>query len=271
MLFFKDRKVDLSEFEIDPVVKWGDERFLVLYGDPGAGKTTVALSYLNQWEGWEFCSVVELFTEIRRYKSSETIQQILDDVARAPRMIIDDVGYEPEGKHNLFGTDYIFEDEVKSLLFLREAAGLRTIVSTNQSPDQLAQTYGPRIYSRLVRSGVFYVFDGDWSTGIKPTVTKDPTGRSITKSKISLIADSAREIIVLTPEEKKKEEAEVRRAIDKLPPELRDKIKGTISRWTEEPKEREPSTAKVTPSASGRSSRTGSGGSASRKRGASTK
>lgn len=271
MLFFKNRKVDLSKFTIDPVIEWGDERFLVFYGEPGTGKTTAALSYLNNWEGWEFCSVVELFTEIRKYTSSETIQQVLDEVARAPRMILDDVGYEPEAKYNLFGTEYYPPEEVKNILFLREAAGLRTIVSTNQDPDMLADTYGPRIFSRLVRSGVFYVFEGDWSSGIRPTVEKDPVGRSITSSRIPLVAERARELRPRTEAERKAEEVEARRAIDDLPEELRERLKETIARWKKEPKRRGPRTGKAIDSASGRSSRTASGASASRKRGASTK
>lgn len=272
MLFFRDRKRDFSKIKFNDGVVWGDEPFLVLYGEPGAGKTWRALSFLNEWEGWEFASVVELFTEIRKYKSDETIQDILGRVARAPRMIIDDLGFEPDQKFTLFGTEYIPREELKSIIFLRDAERLRTIIATNRSPEMILEDYGERIYDRLIGAATFYCFEGTRRGGEQAIVRKDPVGKPKVKSVVSLYPlGGGPPPPPMTPEEKKKADEELAEAAKKLPYELQWRLTEMIARWRMEPRKRGISTVKDTSSASARSSRKGAGGSAGRRRGRSTR
>lgn len=270
MLFFRDRKKDFSKIKFNDGVVWKDEPFLVLYGEPGAGKTWRALSFLNRWEGWEFASVVELFTEIRKYKSAETVQEILGIVARSPRMIIDDLGFESEQKFVLFGTEYIPREEVKNILFLRDALGLRTIIPTNLSPDMIREDYGQRIYDRLMGAAAFFCFEGSWRSGKEISVERDPISKPKARSTIPLYTESNRPPKPMTPEEKRKADEELAAVIPNLPGELQWRLTEMIARWKSEPRKQGTSTVADTGSASARSLKKGRGDSAGRRRGRST-
>lgn len=155
-----------------PDIKY-DNKWLILYGETGSGKTEYAKSLLAKWEGWEFTNVVAFFSELKKVSKNEgSIGDFLRTVKEYPQMILDDLGFEPDEKFMVYGTEYRPIETMKEVLTERHARRLTTIITTNLNPQNLKKKYGDRIYSRTKELATWYLWKGDRRKGDKATAEK---------------------------------------------------------------------------------------------------
>lgn len=144
---------------------------IVMYGPPGTGKTLLALGMLNHLRGngktTMFVSsteLVSLFWHSYTYKDAqEHKEKVLDAMQSVDVLLIDDLG--TEGGVN---SDKPIQKDV--LQALEQIATARydtdnnqveksTIVTTNNTPDQLSTIFSGKLISRLLPHKLAYSFN----------------------------------------------------------------------------------------------------------------
>lgn len=165
------REVDLAVNAIT------NRKSVFLYGSCGTGKSHLAVALAMEWlragnfivelaygyqhviRGTEksidkpylylphFLPSVELFLELKATFDSktETEMDVIDKYSRCPLLIIDDVGAEKvsDWSRQIFYT----------LIDRRYRDMKQTIITTNKTPDQIAQLIDERITSRIFEMG----------------------------------------------------------------------------------------------------------------------
>lgn len=121
---------------------------IVVCGETGLGKTFLAKCMAENLSKKDlsilFISAYEMNNMLLKYHTTfdDTKPSVLAPLTESDVLFIDDLGTEP-----------MLNNVTKEYLFLvlseRERFSLPTIITTNLLPDNISETYGERIYSRL--------------------------------------------------------------------------------------------------------------------------
>lgn len=121
---------------------------LLLMGDAGLGKTFLASAIGNHAVASKRTVVYFTFSEfidllrLRKFEEEAEYQEGLQRLLDADLIILDDMGAEKV-------TDFVGQ-ELFNLINHRINRQLPMVVSTNLTPPEIEESYGQRIYSRLV-------------------------------------------------------------------------------------------------------------------------
>jgi DNA replication protein DnaC len=117
-------------YEESRLAYWNGDRGLWIYGNPGAGKTTIATFAARElvltqsiYRNAKFVTSADYFKLVRDFGSEESQDQV-DRYIESPVLVIDDLGKAYEK------TDFVIK-ETENLLRSRYNMGLVTIVTTN--------------------------------------------------------------------------------------------------------------------------------------------
>ena len=132
---------------------------LILAGNYGTMKTTMAIAILRQWidDGHgglivPMCSLMDnLYT--MRILNREEFAKYDRRIRNTPLLVLDDLGGED--------ADGWIKGKVDSILIERYNKMLPTIITTNLTQDQMAGTYSGRIMDRLKNTSIYLAFNED--------------------------------------------------------------------------------------------------------------
>lgn len=138
------------------VREWSASRvpILVLAGNAGTGKSFAALAHACSVR--VDCQIVRasrLGAHWERWQSDRE-DRVEPLRMRVPLLIVDDLGLEPLD-------DRRAAVAVEELFHARQGGGLRTIVTTNLTPQEARRRYSERVFSRLAESGRWVALVGD--------------------------------------------------------------------------------------------------------------
>ncbi len=134
-------------------VERGDCWCAFLVGGNGNGKTHLGIAALNEWQrqgnrGGRFVKVPDWLALMRRHAVPEEGQidaeQLLDNYARCPFLVLDDLGAERVTSSG-YGGELLYR-----LIDRRYDARLRTIVTSNARQDDLDLRIASRLREGLV-------------------------------------------------------------------------------------------------------------------------
>ena len=120
---------------------------LLLFGAPGLGKTFLSAAIAREVSGKGFSVVYDtagrVFQrfEARKFTREEDAEGDVDRVLSCDLLILDDLGTEM--------TTAFVQSALYEIVNTRLMEKRATIISTNLSPDQLAQRYSPQVASRI--------------------------------------------------------------------------------------------------------------------------
>lgn len=121
---------------------------VVLSGEPGRGKSVAAMAWLLLGHGrWISAGALA-----RGYAYDQTA---FDSLAKAPRLVIDDLGTEYQDQKARY------QATLSELLETRFANERPTLITTNLGPDDFKARYGDRLSSRIREDGVFIICGGN--------------------------------------------------------------------------------------------------------------
>lgn len=132
----------------DRIAAWlrSDSHTLVLFGSTGTGKTLAAIAAgyaaADAAVHTRYSSQLDYLLQLRPGGSDDPYR-VRWNAANTSLLILDDLGAETEE-----ATQFV-RQEMCALLDARLREGRRQIVTTNESPAALADTFGDRIMSRL--------------------------------------------------------------------------------------------------------------------------
>lgn len=147
----KYRGCSLSNFEVTPanksayqaardfVASWPDSKDLLIYGNPGNGKSHLAAAIGNALAADDvivvFAAYVDLLEAIKStYNGGEGNEaEILGAICRADLLVLDDLGVERPSEYTL---DVLFRIAER-----RGRSYRKTVYTTNYSPKELAARY----------------------------------------------------------------------------------------------------------------------------------
>lgn len=154
------------EAAIDKGAAWlyeGRKNSLLLTGNIGAGKTTLALS---------LCNVIDTFNSysscFRCVKATAVVNAARDEeegrfdhIKMAKRLFIDDLGIEP-AMSKVYGNE---TTPIVDLLYFRYDRMLPTIIATNLSIGEIRDKYGDRVFDRIRETFAVMQFNGESMRG----------------------------------------------------------------------------------------------------------
>jgi len=130
----------------------GDYIWLIIYGNPGCGKThllnAIANRVIERGFGARYVLMADLLSELRMAIKTNETDEKLQELKRVPYLLIDEVGLE-------YGSDWE-KQKVDELLTARWANGRFTIAATNldieQLPDRIRSRFKDKHLSRYVKN-----------------------------------------------------------------------------------------------------------------------
>jgi hypothetical protein len=132
---------------------------IFFYGKSGAGKTYFASAMVNYMldKGKRACFVTSTeFFELMAnysysfYRDKKELQDRIDFIRNVDFLVIDDLGNEISNKNN--------NSFLSSLLDYRLEKGLNTVITSNLSEYDLAESYDSRVASRIRGNFKFFIF-----------------------------------------------------------------------------------------------------------------
>lgn len=118
---------------------------LVLRGNTGSGKTHLAIAILKMQALMDsrFVTVPDLLLKIRSSFNggSETEDEIIREFSSIPVLVLDDLGAEKTSEFAITTLYIILDRRIRDCR--------KTIITTNLSQDEIENTFGARIASRL--------------------------------------------------------------------------------------------------------------------------
>ena len=133
--------------------KDGTKQMVVIYGKTGVGKTYLTECALNQAISNDvytiYTTAFKLNDEFLKYHIAKFEEKpyILSPYLESDLLIIDDLGSENKLKN--VTSEYLY-----LVLDTRTRNGLKTIITTNLTPDQVQDTYEDRVFSRMFNKQV---------------------------------------------------------------------------------------------------------------------
>lgn len=125
------------------------KRTIVFAGKTGTGKTYLAKSFLKyclkQFKYSRFVSAYTLSKEITP-SFENNFDTKLQDYIDYEVLVIDDLGSEPKHKN--------FSERLLNVINERQESNKFTIITTNLTPKDIAETYSERIFSRIFDKNV---------------------------------------------------------------------------------------------------------------------
>jgi DNA replication protein DnaC len=122
---------------------------LLLYGRCGTGKTHMAIAItrelLLECRKVLFTSMADLIFELKktfRNKAENTEEELMVQYLECEYLVVDDFGIEKT-------TEWV-QQTANFLICKRDNNNMPTIVTSNLSPDDIGNTYGDRVASRLI-------------------------------------------------------------------------------------------------------------------------
>ena len=177
-----------------PKLDWPGTPWLYIYGTQGSGKTWYGRWWIDKWEGWEFTYCVSFVDFLRQAaQENQSYMTLLNTIYTYPRMVIDDLGNEPDHAFTLHYKGNTFRSTPPELFELvlhrRYEAKLWTIITSNLSPirpidpetgkrkrdpetgelipSSFEERFGPKTWSRVMHLSTVYRFNGDRRIGEK--------------------------------------------------------------------------------------------------------
>ncbi len=150
-------------------------RGLWFFGDPGTGKTTLAMlvsrTALEAGRSVAIYSLPKLLTRIRRTfderPGEQSYAELFERLATVDLLHIDDLGAENR-------TEWVLE-QLYALINERYEAGRALMVTTNNDPEALEEQIGKRVVSRLVEMcDVVHMFGDDHRWSGEEVIRKQP-------------------------------------------------------------------------------------------------
>lgn len=142
-------------------------RFALLFGGVGSGKTWAALAWLNLAAQFEIncgrvqrsnAAFIHAYRLAQMVSDQKTYGKELESLIRKPILLIDELGAEPAGFR---GADFLAHLEY--MVNQRHSFKVKTVITTNMSPEDFKTVYGTRITSRISEVGKsFQTTDGDF-------------------------------------------------------------------------------------------------------------
>lgn len=116
-------------------------------GTVGTGKTMLVHALIQTVGHGRYLRAVDISRMVRDcYSKNESEYDLIDSLARAKLLVIDEVGVQQDTKHeSLLITD---------LIDRRYGNMLPTIICSNLNKDKLKETFGERAWDRLMQNGV---------------------------------------------------------------------------------------------------------------------
>jgi len=129
----------ISEVKLDYRIKG-----LFLFGSVGTGKSFAAKMISTSYR-LQFYTCRDL-----QDKYENCPEHFWEIIRERKEIVIDDLGTEDE--RNDYGTKFeLMEMALDERHKIFESMGIRTIITTNLSPEDIEERYSPRIYSRIIQ------------------------------------------------------------------------------------------------------------------------
>jgi len=116
---------------------------IVLRGATGCGKTHLAIAMTRGNAHARFVTVPDLLLRIRDSFNggAESEREIITEYSEIPVLVLDDLGAEKTSEYSITTLYIILDRRIRDCR--------RTIITTNLTQDQIEETFGARIASRL--------------------------------------------------------------------------------------------------------------------------
>lgn len=150
--------------------KYPDAEFnSIFYGEPGQGKTHLAMAILNAVNAHSqphqkciFINAVWLFDNIKRSWNKEERGNVLwtedyavSQIKKADLVVFDDIGSESVMQSG----DHEASDFIQRVIYKATETQKRIIFTTNLSQSRLQKTYNPKVLSRMMAGSRGHILD----------------------------------------------------------------------------------------------------------------
>lgn len=124
-----------------------NKNLIYLLGETGTGKThlmkCMANEFISQNKIVLLLTAFEMHNTFVKYHTAKDNENLLDDILSCEVLFIDDLGTEPFFKNITKEYFYLIINE-------RRMKNLKTVITSNLSPNDLKERYDERIFSRIM-------------------------------------------------------------------------------------------------------------------------